>query len=143
VLTLAVAGITPGLRNNRNWRLLWLGQAVSVTGDYVFDVTVMLWVATIIAKGRPWAPVAASGVQWALIINAASFAFSFATIRAMRLNQAPAADQPPRAGFARELAAGIRFFLGSRVLVALGVGMVAAVVAPLLLAEPRSTCWAG
>ncbi|HEY3957002.1 MAG TPA: MFS transporter [Streptosporangiaceae bacterium] len=51
-----------GLRENRNWRWLWLGQAVSLTGDSVFDITVMLWVATVLARGRPWAPAAASGV---------------------------------------------------------------------------------
>jgi MFS family permease len=51
-----------GLRRNRDWHRLWLAQAVSLTGDSVFDITVMLWVATVIAKGRPWAPAAASGV---------------------------------------------------------------------------------
>lgn len=51
-----------GLRKNRNWRWLWLGQAVSLTGDSVFDITVMLWVATVLARGRPWAPTAAGGV---------------------------------------------------------------------------------
>lgn len=50
------------LARNRNWRLLWIGQAVSLTGDNVFDITVLLWVATVLAKGRPWAPAAASGV---------------------------------------------------------------------------------
>jgi MFS family permease len=51
-----------GLRENRNWRWLWSGQAVSLTGDGVFDITVMLWVATVLARGRPWAPAAAGGV---------------------------------------------------------------------------------
>jgi MFS family permease len=50
------------LAANRNWRLLWIGQAVSLTGDNVFEITVLLWVATVLAKGRPWAPAAASGV---------------------------------------------------------------------------------
>ncbi len=50
-----------GLRYNRNWRLLWSGQSVSLVGDMVFYVTVLLWIATIIAKGRTWAPAAASG----------------------------------------------------------------------------------
>lgn len=53
---------TSGLRHNRNWHRLWLAQAVSLTGDTVFDITIMLWVASVIAKGRPWAPAAASGV---------------------------------------------------------------------------------
>lgn len=56
------------LRHNRNWRLLWLGQSISATGDMVFYVTVLLWIATIIARGLPWAPAAASG---ALIATAA------------------------------------------------------------------------
>jgi MFS family permease len=56
------------LWRNKNWRLLWLGQSVSATGDMVFTMTVLLWIATIIAKGQPWAPAAASG---ALIATAA------------------------------------------------------------------------
>lgn len=52
----------PGLRRNGNWRWLWLSQAVSLTGDSVFEITVMLWVAAVIAKGQTWAPTAASGV---------------------------------------------------------------------------------
>jgi hypothetical protein len=52
----------PGLRHNRSWHRLWLAQAVSLTGDSVFDITIMLWVATVLAKDQPWAPEAASGV---------------------------------------------------------------------------------
>jgi MFS family permease len=55
-------GAVPGLRRNRNWHRLWLAQAVSLTGDSIFEVTVMLWVASVIAKGQVWAPTAASGV---------------------------------------------------------------------------------
>jgi MFS family permease len=62
VVTMASSGTGSALRANRNWRRLWLGQAVSLTGDYVFATTVLLWVATVIARGRPWAPAAASGV---------------------------------------------------------------------------------
>jgi MFS family permease len=57
-----------GLWRNKNWRQLWLGQSVSATGDTVFTMTVLLWIATIIAKGETWAPAAASG---ALIATAA------------------------------------------------------------------------
>lgn len=57
-----------GLRANRNWRKLWLGQTVSQLGDYVFDVTVLLWVGTVLAKGRPWAPTAVSGVMLAAAV---------------------------------------------------------------------------
>lgn len=51
-----------GLRSNRDWRLLWSGQAISLLGDSAFYITILLWVSTLIAKGEPWAPAAASGV---------------------------------------------------------------------------------
>ncbi|UWE10258.1 MFS transporter [Actinacidiphila bryophytorum] len=41
---------------------LWFGQAVSTVGDAVFSTTLVLWVATVLAKGQPWAPQAVSGV---------------------------------------------------------------------------------
>ncbi len=239
----------PGLRHNRNWHRLWLAQAVSLTGDNVFDVTVLLWVATVIAKGHPWAPVAVSGVlvaeavpvlvvgplagvwvdrwnrrqimmvadacraaliasllmvpalghrvsaagqlaaiygivaaesccaqffnpsclavlgvivhptdraqtsgmlqatsstaaiigpplaapllfalgvQWALIIDAASFVISFVAIRSVQLPAAEHKEILPRLGFLAEFSAGVRFFMGSRVLVALCGGVVIA-----------------
>jgi MFS family permease len=47
---------------NRDYARLWYGQAVSSLGDYVFDTTLVLWVATDLAKGRTWAPAAVSGV---------------------------------------------------------------------------------
>jgi MFS family permease len=52
----------PRPRSSRNWRLYWLATSVSVIGDSFFDITVMLWVVTVVARGRPWAPAAASGV---------------------------------------------------------------------------------
>jgi MFS family permease len=235
------------LAGNRNWRLLWTGQAVSLTGDSFFDITVLLWVATVLARGRPWAPAAASGVliaeavpvlavgpvagvwvdrwnrrrtmlasdacravviaslvavpalgsrlapaaqigfvyaavaaesclaqffnpsrlailglvvapadqakasgmlqatssgaaiagpllaapllfavgpQWALIINAVSFCLSFASIWLIRLPADAAVRAVRGPGFRAEFAAGIRFFAGSRVLVALCAGVV-------------------
>jgi MFS family permease len=241
----------PGLRQNKNWRLLWLGQAVSVVGDMVFYVTVLLWIATVIAKGEPWAPAAASGaliatagpvlvvgplagvfvdrwnrrrimltadaarfvlilclllvpvlrqaigvggqlafvysvlavcscfggffdpsrlavmgeivpprdqpkasgqltaafslaqiigppiaapllftvgVQWALILNAASFAVSFACVRAIALPPEPADETPAPDGFVAEFRAGIKFFAGSRILIALALGIVLAML---------------
>jgi MFS family permease len=51
-----------GLRRNRDWRRLWLGQAISLTGDSVFEITIVLWVSVVIAKGQTWAPAAGSGV---------------------------------------------------------------------------------
>lgn len=47
---------------NKRYARLWFGGAISIVGDYVFDTTVLLWIATIIAKGKPWAPAAAGGV---------------------------------------------------------------------------------
>jgi len=61
-------GTSGGLRGNRNWHMLLVAQGVSLIGDYVFDVTVLLWVATVITAHRPWAPAAASGVLIAAAI---------------------------------------------------------------------------
>ena len=47
---------------NRNFALVWSGQAISVIGDLLFDTTLVLWVATVIARGQPWAPLAVSGI---------------------------------------------------------------------------------
>jgi MFS family permease len=55
------------LRQNRNFQRLFLGQSISIIGDSVFIVTVMLWIATRIAAGERWAPAAVSG---ALIASA-------------------------------------------------------------------------
>lgn len=51
-----------GLWANPVWRRIWFSQLVSVFGDFVFDTTVVLWVATVIAHGRTWAPIAVGGV---------------------------------------------------------------------------------
>jgi MFS family permease len=240
-----------GLWANQNWRLLWSGQSISMIGDMVFYVTVLLWIATIIAKGQPWAPAAASGaliataapvlivgplsgvfvdrwdrrrtmlvadaarfvliaslliipmlknqlpvaaqlgilygvlavcscfaqffdssrlavigaivpaeqqpqassqlsaagslaqilgppiaapllitlgVQWALILNAASFGISFLSVRAITAPLTQADDQPARESFASEFRTGIKFFTASRVLVTLGIGIVIAML---------------
>ena len=53
---------------NRNFALLWGGQAVSNVGDFVFQTTLVLWIAAIIAKGQSWAPLAVSGVLLATFI---------------------------------------------------------------------------
>jgi MFS family permease len=55
---------------NRNFGLLWIGQAISELGDMVYFVTLSLWIATIIARNQPWAPAAASGVLIALALPA-------------------------------------------------------------------------
>jgi MFS family permease len=47
---------------NRDFARLWYGQAVSSVGDFVFNTTLVLWIATVLGKGRPWAPAAVSGI---------------------------------------------------------------------------------
>ncbi|MFE1440591.1 MFS transporter [Streptomyces sp. NPDC058739] len=47
---------------NRDYTRLWFGQAVSSVGDAVFSTTLVLWVATVLAKDEPWAPMAVSGI---------------------------------------------------------------------------------
>lgn len=47
---------------NRNFALLWIGQAISQLGDYVFATTLILWIATDLGRGQSWAPLAISGV---------------------------------------------------------------------------------
>lgn len=47
---------------NRNFGLLWLGQAISSLGDTIYFVTLGLWIATIIAKNQLWAPAAVGGL---------------------------------------------------------------------------------
>lgn len=60
-LTRVPAGIER-LLINRNFALFCAGRAVSNIGDFVFDTTLILWVATRIAHGQEWAPLAVSGV---------------------------------------------------------------------------------
>ncbi|HKN95893.1 MAG TPA: MFS transporter [Pseudonocardiaceae bacterium] len=48
---------------NRTFARLWAGQAVSTVGDYVFDTTLVLWMATVLAGGQSWAPAAVSGIM--------------------------------------------------------------------------------
>jgi MFS family permease len=52
----------PPVLINSAYTRLWYGQSVSVLGDAVFSTTLVLWVATVLAKGKPWAPAAVSGV---------------------------------------------------------------------------------
>ena len=51
---------------NRSYARLWYGQAISTVGDFVFSTSLVLWVATVLAEGRPWAPAAVSGVVLAV-----------------------------------------------------------------------------
>ena len=47
---------------NNPFATLWIGQAISTLGDYVFNTTLVLWIATSLALGQSWAPLAVSGV---------------------------------------------------------------------------------
>lgn len=53
---------------NRRFALIWAAGAISWIGDFVFDVTVMLWISTVLGKDQPWAPAAASGVLIAVLV---------------------------------------------------------------------------
>lgn len=48
---------------NRTFARLWAGQAVSTVGNFVFNTTLVLWVATVLAGGQAWAPAAVSGIM--------------------------------------------------------------------------------
>jgi len=52
----------PGLFINGNYGRLWLGHTISVFGDFIFDTTLVIWIAAVIARGQTWAPLAVSGV---------------------------------------------------------------------------------
>ncbi len=53
------------LLTNRNFVLLWLGHTISVLGDTIFNLTLILWVAVILAPHQSWAPLAVSGLMLA------------------------------------------------------------------------------
>lgn len=53
---------------NRDFALLWSGQAVSALGDAIFTITLILWTATSVGRGRPWAVLAVSGLSLAVAV---------------------------------------------------------------------------
>ena len=53
---------------NRDFGLLWIGQAISIIGDLFFDTTLILWITTVLARGQVWAALAVSGVALASTI---------------------------------------------------------------------------
>lgn len=57
-----------GLLINRNFALLWGAQSVSVIGDATFTTTLVLWVATSLARSQPWSPLAVSGIFLAMSV---------------------------------------------------------------------------
>lgn len=58
----ATASKRSSLLVNRNFAWLWLGQTISVVGDYIFDATLLLWIVTNIGLHQSWAPLAVSGL---------------------------------------------------------------------------------
>lgn len=59
--TATQASKKPGLLINRSFARLWTGQSLSVFGDMIFDMTLLVWVA-VLTKGQPWSPLAISGL---------------------------------------------------------------------------------
>lgn len=47
---------------NRDFALVWWGQAISSVGDYAWDTALVLWVANTLARNQSWAPAAVSGL---------------------------------------------------------------------------------
>lgn len=61
VTTLSTSTTKNSLFSNRNFILLWLGQAISAMGDTLFTTTLVLWITVQVAQGKSWAPLAVSG----------------------------------------------------------------------------------
>lgn len=53
---------------NRNFALLWSGQAISSIGNTLFDMTVILWIAAQLFRQETWAPLAVSGLLIATML---------------------------------------------------------------------------
>ncbi|QBD77471.1 MFS transporter [Ktedonosporobacter rubrisoli] len=47
---------------NRKFALLFFGQAISLLGDQIFVMILIVWIAAQIATNQPWAPLATSGL---------------------------------------------------------------------------------
>ncbi len=54
--------VKTGMFINRNYGFLFTGQFISLIGDQIFDLTLILWITLILAKGQAWAPLAVSGL---------------------------------------------------------------------------------
>jgi MFS family permease len=61
------ASTSESLWRNRDFLLLWGGQAISGLGDIIFATTLALWIAGGLARGQSWAPQAVAGV---LVVSA-------------------------------------------------------------------------
>jgi MFS family permease len=109
-------------------RLAVLGAVVPEAGLANASGLLMssMYTASIVAPPVASLLLFSAGVRWAMIVNAASFAVSFATIWLIRPGESlpvAVASAPGRGRYWREFGAGLRFFATSRVLVAVLVGL--------------------
>lgn len=63
---------------NRDYAFLWSAQAISSLGDSIYDLTLIVWIAAVIARlpdgqPAPWAPLAVSGVLIAVSLPSLLF----------------------------------------------------------------------
>ncbi|GER90133.1 hypothetical protein KDW_42950 [Dictyobacter vulcani] len=49
---------------NRNYAFMWVGMATSRLGNVVFDIALLLWVATTLARNAPWAAFAVGALTF-------------------------------------------------------------------------------
>jgi len=47
---------------NANFAKLWLARTLSVLGDYIFNTTLVVWIAADLGKGQSWSALAVSGL---------------------------------------------------------------------------------
>ena len=47
---------------NHQFVLLWTGQTISIFGDYIFNTTLIVWIAIVLTRGQSWTPLAVSGI---------------------------------------------------------------------------------
>ena len=56
------------LLRNRDYRLLWIGQTFSLTGDFFFSATIAIWIIDRLARGASWLPLATGGAALAVVL---------------------------------------------------------------------------
>jgi hypothetical protein len=56
------------LFRNRQFGLLWLGQTLSITGDFFFSATIAIWIIDKLARGASWLPLAMGAVAMSMVL---------------------------------------------------------------------------
>ncbi|HLZ62909.1 MAG TPA: MFS transporter [Ktedonosporobacter sp.] len=56
------------LVSNRPFRLLWIGQTLSLTGDSFFAATMTIWIIDRLARGASWLPLATGAVAISVVL---------------------------------------------------------------------------